>query len=55
MLKSTTRTSDEVAARAWNQRDELLDQLVRREHNIRGAISPDLLEAQGKPAVGQFL
>jgi hypothetical protein len=29
--------SDEMAARAGNQRDELLDQLVRREHDMRGA------------------
>ena len=47
--------SDEMAARAGNQRDQLLDQFVRREHDMRGPISPGLLEAQGKPTVGQFL
>jgi hypothetical protein len=44
-----------MAARAGNQRDELLDQLVRRENDMGRAISPGLLEAQGEPAVGQFL
>jgi hypothetical protein len=47
--------SDKMAARAGNQRDQLLYQLVRREHDVRGAIPPNLLEAQGKPTVGQFL
>ncbi len=47
--------SDEVTARAENQRDQRLERLVRREHNIGSAISPGLLEAHGKPAVGQFL
>ena len=47
--------SHEVAARARNQRDQLLYQFVRREHDSRSAISPGLLEAQSKPTVGQFL
>jgi len=47
--------SHEVAARARNQRDQLLYQFVRREHDLRSAISPGLLEAKGKSAVGQFL
>lgn len=49
------RSADEVAARTGNQRDELLYQLLRREHDMGGAIAPGLLEAQGKPAVGQFM
>jgi hypothetical protein len=28
---------------------------VRREHDLAGAVTPGLLEAQGKPTVGQFL
>jgi hypothetical protein len=47
--------SDKVAARAGNQWDELLDQLMRREHDACGAIPPNLLEAQSKPTVWQFL
>jgi hypothetical protein len=47
--------SDEVAARAGNQREQLLYQLVRREHDMGRAIAPGLPETQGKPAVGQFL
>jgi hypothetical protein len=43
--------SDEMAARARNRRDQLLDQLVRRVHDVRGAISPSLLKAQGKPTI----
>ena len=47
--------SDEVAARAGNQRDELLYQLVRREYDMRSPVSPNLFEAQSKPTIGQFL
>lgn len=44
-----------MAARAGNQRDQLLYQFLRREHDMRGSVSPNLLEAQGKPTVGQLL
>ncbi len=44
-----------MAARAGNQWDQLLYQLVRREYDLGRAIPPNLLEAQGKSAVGQLL
>lgn len=47
--------SDQMPARAGEQRDQLLDQLMRCEHDVGRAITPGLLEAQGKPTVGQFL
>src|ERR1035437_6231959 len=34
--------SDEMAARAGDQRVQLLDQLVRPEHDVRRAITPNL-------------
>jgi hemerythrin-like domain-containing protein len=47
--------SDEMAAREGNQRDQLLYQLVRREHDMGRAISPNLLETKGETGVRQFL
>jgi hypothetical protein len=36
-----------MAARAEDQWDQVLDQLVRREHDVRGSVTPGLLETQG--------
>jgi hypothetical protein len=47
--------SDEMAARAENQRDRFLDQLVWREHDMGRAISPSLLETNCKSAIRQLL
>ena len=46
--------ADHVGARARDQGDELLDHLVRREHDVGGAIPPGLLELESQTTVGQL-
>jgi len=44
-----------MGARAWDEWDELLDQLVRGEDDVVRAVSPRLLELQGQSPVGQLV
>ena len=46
--------ANHVRPRSRNERDQLLDQLVRREHHVRGAVAPGLLESEGQAPVRQL-